>query len=164
MRSPPENESLGGGEATEAKQLSGISAKASAQDTLRPSFAASPVRSPELDLRKARIKQTPTPCERAQRLPCVLTFVEPARKVVDAFCSSAGLIRPVEPDIEVELKPAHVLHRYVYFRIEQDEDGAPKITRFLDRAAALAANPALATVAIIPQEPLALPVVHPPAR
>ena len=60
MRSPPENESLGGGEATEAKQLSGISAKASAQDTLRPSFAASPVRSLKLDLCKAR-NQAATP-------------------------------------------------------------------------------------------------------
>ena len=41
---PPENESLGGGEATEAKQLSGISAKASAQDTLELLPSASPVR------------------------------------------------------------------------------------------------------------------------
>ena len=94
-----------------------------------------------------------------QRLPCVLTFVEPARRVIDAFCSSAGLIRPIEPDIEVELKPGHVLHRYIYFRVENDEDSESKITRFLDRAAAVTANPALAKVAIVPQEPLALPVI-----
>lgn len=62
---PPENESLGGGEATEAKQLSGISAKASAQDTLELLPVASPVRSPELDLRKARIKQPPPPASPA---------------------------------------------------------------------------------------------------
>jgi hypothetical protein len=103
------------------------------------------------------------PSPGSPRLPCVLTFVEPARRVVDAFCSSAGLIRPIQPDIEVELRPEHVLHRYIYFRVENDEDSTPRITRFLDRAPAITANPALAKVAIVPQEPFALPVVNPPA-
>ncbi len=38
---PPERKSPGGGEATEAKQLNGIGAKASAQNTLTPRSAAS---------------------------------------------------------------------------------------------------------------------------
>jgi hypothetical protein len=96
-------------------------------------------------------------------LPCVLTFCEQARRPIDAFCSSAELIRPSEPDVEVELRAQHVLNRYIYCKIEHDEDGAPRITRFIDRQAALAANPRLASVTLQPQQPLALPIVRKPS-
>jgi hypothetical protein len=42
-------------------------------------------------------------------------------------------------------------------------DGAPRITRFIDRQAALAANPRLASVTLQPQQPLALPIVRKPS-
>jgi hypothetical protein len=95
-----------------------------------------------------------------RRLPCVLTFVEQACRPIDAFCSSAELIRPSASDIEVELRADHCLNRYVYFKLEHDADGAPKIVRFIDRAAALAANPRLAEIALQPQAPITLPVVR----
>jgi hypothetical protein len=95
-----------------------------------------------------------------RRLPCVLTFVDQARRPIDAFCSSAELIRPSTSDIEVELRADHCLNRYIYFRLEHDEDGAPRITRFIDHQAALAANPRLAEIALNPQQPLTLPVVR----
>jgi hypothetical protein len=94
-----------------------------------------------------------------ERLPCILTFCEAARKPIDAFCSSAGLIRPLEPDVEVCLRPEHVLQRYVYFRLEHDQDGSPRITRFIDRQAAVQLNPKLAEVAIQSLPPVALPIV-----
>ena len=61
-----------------------------------------------------------------QRLPCTITFVPAARALVNAFCSSAGLIKPSEPNISVEPTARHCLNRYLYFRLEHDEDGAPK--------------------------------------
>jgi hypothetical protein len=93
-------------------------------------------------------------------LPCILTFVEEARRPIDAFCASADLIRPSEPDIEVELRPEHVLHRYVYFRLEHDADGAPRIVRFIDREIALQLNPKLADVAIQTLPAVTLPVAQ----
>jgi hypothetical protein len=94
-----------------------------------------------------------------ERLPCILTFVEAARPVVNAFCSSAGLLKPVEPDVQVELAAHHALGRYLYFKVEHDEDGAPKITRFITREAALLIDPSLAEVKIQPQIPVTLPIV-----
>jgi hypothetical protein len=96
-------------------------------------------------------------------LPSVLTFVERAEPVINAFCQSAELLRPTETGTEVELRPEHVLHRYVYFRFEHDEDGAPKITRFIDRRGALAANPRLADIKLGPQQTLMLPIVRKPS-
>lgn len=98
-----------------------------------------------------------------QRLPCVVTFVPAARALVNALAASADLLRPSEPDVEVELSSHHLLNRYIYFRVEHDEDGAPRITRFIDRQVALAANPRLAEVAIQPQAPIALPIVRKPS-
>jgi hypothetical protein len=92
-------------------------------------------------------------------LPSVLTFVQRAEPVINAFCQSTELLRPTEPNTEVELRPEHCLGRYVYFRLEHDQDGAPKIVRFIDRAAALAADPRLASVALQPQAPITLPVI-----
>jgi hypothetical protein len=99
----------------------------------------------------------------SQRLPCVLTFCEQARRPIDAFCSSAGLIRPLEPDIEVELRSSHCLGRYLYFKVELDEDGGPKIVRFIDRDVAVQLNPALGAIAIQPRAPVTLPVVRKPS-
>ena len=96
-------------------------------------------------------------------LPCILTFVERSRVVVNAFCSSAELIRPSEPDTEVDLRPEHCLNRYLYFKLECDEDGSPRISRFIDRQTALAANPRLAGIKLGPQQPLVLPIVRKPS-
>jgi hypothetical protein len=96
-------------------------------------------------------------------LPSILTFVKAAEPVINAFCQSAELLRPSEPNIEVDLRPDHCLNRYIYFRLEHDEDGASRITRFIDRQAALAANPRLADIKLGPQQPLALPIVRKPS-
>lgn len=94
-----------------------------------------------------------------ERLPCILTFVEAAKPVINAFTQSAGLLRPSEPNVEVELSANHCLGRYIYFKLEHDEEGAPKISRFISRDAALLINPRLAEVAIQPQAPVTLPIV-----
>jgi hypothetical protein len=98
-----------------------------------------------------------------QRLACTITFVPAARALVNAFCSSAGLVKPIEPDIEVELGAAHCLGRYLYFKIELDEDGAPRISRFIGRETALQLNPRLAEVKTQPQAPVVLPIVRKPS-
>jgi hypothetical protein len=98
-----------------------------------------------------------------QWLPCVVTFVPGAQVLINALVSSAGLVRPSEPDIEVELAPHHLMNRYLYFRVELDEDGAPKISRFIIREAALQANPRLADVAIQSLPPVTLPAVQKPS-
>jgi hypothetical protein len=95
-----------------------------------------------------------------QRLRCTVTFVPGAQVLVNALCQSAGLIRPSEPDIQVELCSHHLLNRYLYFRAELDESGAPKIVRFLSREQALSINPKLAGIAIQPLLPITLPVVE----
>jgi hypothetical protein len=95
-----------------------------------------------------------------QRIPSILTFVEAARPVINAFCTSAGLLLPAEPDVEVNLTAAACLGRYTYVRIECDSDnGEPKVTRFIPRATALILNPKLAEIAIQPHAPVTLPVV-----
>jgi hypothetical protein len=99
----------------------------------------------------------------SQRLPCVLTFCDQVRRPIDAFCSSAGLIRPLEPDIEVELRASHCFGRYPYFKVELDEDGGPKIVRFIDRDVAVQLNPTLGAIAIQLQAPVTLPVVRKPS-
>jgi hypothetical protein len=98
-----------------------------------------------------------------QRIGCVLTFVGAAKPVINAFCASAGLPGPTAPDIQVELSAYHCLGRYLYFKVEQDEDGGPKITRFITREQALAINPKLAGVAIQPQAPVTLPILERPS-
>ena len=82
-----------------------------------------------------------------QSLPCCLTFVPQARPVINAFCDSAQLTKPADGDIEVELTATHCKGRYIYVVVSNDPDSngeaSPRISRFLTREAALAANPAL---------------------
>jgi hypothetical protein len=98
-----------------------------------------------------------------QSLPCCLTFVPQARPVINAFCDSAQLFKPADPDIEVELTASHCKGRYLYVVVSNDPESngepAPRITRFLTRESALAANPTLAKIALQPQEQVKLPIV-----
>jgi hypothetical protein len=93
-------------------------------------------------------------------LPCILTFVEAARPVINAFCSSAELAKPLEHGIEVELTAHHCLGRYLYVVITNISDPAsdpiPRISRFITREQALIKNPALAQIKLSPQEPRTL--------
>src|SRR5262249_50380413 len=50
----------------------------------------------------------------AQSLPCCLTFVPQARTAINAFCDSAQLAKPTNPDVEVELTATHCKGRYIY--------------------------------------------------
>src|SRR6516225_6049998 len=98
-----------------------------------------------------------------QSLPCCLTFVPQARPVINAFCDSAQLIKPANPDVEVELTAAHCKNRYLYILLSNDPEAngepSPRITRFLTREAALAVNPSLSKISLQPQEPMQLPIV-----
>jgi hypothetical protein len=96
-----------------------------------------------------------------QSLPCCLTFVPQARAAINAFCDSAGLIKPSDADAEVELTAAHCKGRYIYVVVsnnpESNDDCSPRITRFLTRESALEANPALGKITLQQQEPVKLP-------
>jgi hypothetical protein len=74
----------------------------------------------------------------------VLTFVPAAQPVINAFCDSADLRKPADPDVAVDLSDSHCLCRYVYITVSVETDnqtGAqPKVTRFLTRVEALAIN------------------------
>jgi hypothetical protein len=98
-----------------------------------------------------------------QSLPCCLTFVPQARAAINAFCDSAQLSKPADADIEVELTATHCKGRHIYVSVSNDPESngepSPRITRFLTREAALAANPALAKIILQPLEPIQLPVV-----
>jgi hypothetical protein len=61
-----------------------------------------------------------------ERLPCILTFVEPAKPVINAFCASAGLIRPTAPDVQVELSAYHCLGRYLISSSSTTRTAGPK--------------------------------------
>jgi len=98
-------------------------------------------------------------------LPCIITFVEKARLLVNAFVASAGLQKPPGADVEVELLPEHVRNRYVYATVLNDvsdsaSDPVPKVVRFLSREAALLKNPSIAEITLQPQPPVTLPVVR----
>jgi hypothetical protein len=93
-------------------------------------------------------------------IPCILTFVEAARPVINAFCSSAELVKPLEDGIEVELTAHHCLGRYLYVVIVNDgndpvSDPIPRICRFITREQALL----IAQIKLQPQAPITLPVV-----
>jgi len=88
----------------------------------------------------------------------ILTFVEPARPVINGFCRSAELEFPEGQDVEAELTAKDCLGRYVYVQItndtsQPDSDPIPRVTRFLSRETALIKNPALAKVTLRTQEP-----------
>jgi hypothetical protein len=94
-----------------------------------------------------------------EQLGFVITFVPKAAKLVGYFCRSIELELPEDDGVEVEIRPADVLGRYFYPVVELDGDGAeavPKITRFLSRAEALAANPKLGAVQLQAQVPRTL--------
>jgi hypothetical protein len=91
-----------------------------------------------------------------EELGFVITFVAAAAKLVSNFCRSIELELPQGDGVEVEIRPGDVLGRYFYPLVEADEDGTPRITRFLSKSEALAINPGLATVKLEPQTPRSL--------
>jgi hypothetical protein len=88
-----------------------------------------------------------------EQLGFAITFVEKAAKLLGYFCRSLELELPGEKGVEVEIKPSDVEGRYFYPLVEADEDGTPRITRFLTRSEALVQNPAIAEVKLQPQVP-----------
>jgi hypothetical protein len=91
-----------------------------------------------------------------RELPCCLTFVPKAEAVLNAFCDSAGLIKPAQG--EAVLTAADCLGRYLYVVIsndvgDPDSDPVPHVTRFITREAALIKNPQLAKVMLKEQAP-----------
>jgi hypothetical protein len=100
-------------------------------------------------------------------LECVLTFVEAARPVINAFCESANLERPLGDGVEVELSAEHCRGRYLCAAIVNDggdpsSDPMRRVSRFLSHEAALIKNPELAKITLHPQPPIVLPVVRKP--
>jgi hypothetical protein len=96
-----------------------------------------------------------------EALPCILTFVKKARTAINCFCDSAQLLRPDDPEADVELTAADCLNRYLYVGITNDNPGPvsdpyPHVSRFLTREAALVKNPQLATIVLEDQKPLEL--------
>jgi hypothetical protein len=97
-------------------------------------------------------------------LPCVLTFVEAAGPVINAFCESTGLQRPPGDGVGVELTVAHCRGRYPYVTIINDvihpaSDPVPRISRFVSHEQALIKIPGLARINLQQQSAVVLPVV-----
>jgi hypothetical protein len=99
----------------------------------------------------------------SRSLPCCLTFFFQARPVLNAFCDSAGLAKPSDPDVEVQLTAEICKGRYLYITVstelESNSDPTPRIVRFLTREQALIINPSLSKIVLQLQEPIHLPVV-----
>jgi hypothetical protein len=98
-------------------------------------------------------------------LSCILTFVEAARPVINAFRSSADLVKPLKDEIKVELTARHCLGRYLYITVVNDagevtDDPAPRVSRFLTRDQALAENLQLSEINLQPQPTVVLLVVR----
>jgi hypothetical protein len=98
-------------------------------------------------------------------LPCVLTFVPQSKPVVNAFCDSAGLLKPAGEGVEVELKAEHCRGRYLYITVTNDvsdvaSDPVPRVVRFLTREQALIKRPDLAQISIRPVPTLTLPTAN----
>jgi hypothetical protein len=93
----------------------------------------------------------------------VLTFVPAAQPVINAFCYSADLRKPANPDVAVDLNASHCLGRYLYITVKTDNQPGtqPKVTRFLTREEALAINPELTKLTLKEQTPLELPRTQP---
>lgn len=93
----------------------------------------------------------------------VVTFVPKAARLVGFFCRSCDLELPKGDGIEVEIRPGDVLGRIFYPVVELDGEGleaVAKITRFLSRAEALAANPKLAEIQLQPQASRVLKLIN----
>ena len=93
----------------------------------------------------------------------VITFVERAAKLVSFFCRSCELELPEGAGVEVEIRPEDVEGRIFYPVVELDGDGleaVPKITRFLSKTEAIAANPAIAQVKLQSQSPRTLRAIN----
>lgn len=98
-----------------------------------------------------------------RELPCVLTFVEKAEVVINAFCDSAQLIKP--PNGEAEISASDCVNRYLYVSVANEtkdphSDPIPHVTRFLTREQALIKNPQLAHVQLQEQKPLLLKTAY----
>jgi hypothetical protein len=96
-------------------------------------------------------------------LSFAITFVERAAKLIGFFCRSCDLELPQVQGVEVEIRPEDVTGRIFYPLVEMDGDGLeaiPKITRFLSRSEAIAANPAITELKIQPQSPRTLRAVN----
>jgi hypothetical protein len=78
---------------------------------------------------------------------------EKAQRLVAFFLRSLELVLPTEPGAQVDLRPEDIQGRLFYCTVELDEEGAPRITKFLRKDEAFAINPELRKVAAAPQEP-----------
>jgi hypothetical protein len=91
----------------------------------------------------------------------ILTFVPNARVAINAFCDSADLPRPSDPDVAVDLTAARCLGRYLYITVTVVIDNAgglqSRVNRFLTCEEAVALNPEQAKVFLKEQAPLKLP-------
>jgi hypothetical protein len=76
-----------------------------------------------------------------------------SRRLVVFFLRSLDLVLPDSPGAQIELSPDDARGRLFYCTVELDEDGAPRISKFLQRAEAVALNPLLSKVAVAHQEP-----------
>jgi hypothetical protein len=83
-----------------------------------------------------------------------------AQRLIAFFARSLDLILPQEPGAQVDLRPEDIEGRLFYCTVELDEEGAPRITKFLRKDEAFAINPALRELAVAPQEPRTIRLVE----
>ena len=98
-----------------------------------------------------------------EQLGFAITFVPKAARLVSYFCRSIELELPKEEGVDVEIKPDDVTGRYFFPVVELVGDGleaTPRITKFLSRAEAYAANPSLRDIKLQPQFPRVLKALN----
>jgi hypothetical protein len=76
---------------------------------------------------------------------------EKSRKLVVYFARSLGLAVPDSPGAQIDFVPEDALGRLFYCEVTLDQDGAPRITKFLHRDSALALRPELAQIPVAAQ-------------
>ena len=96
-------------------------------------------------------------------LPFVITLAasEKAAKLVGYFARSCDIVLP-PAGAEAELRAADVENRLFFAEVALDENGEPRIVKFLSKQEACVRNPEIGKLSFHPQEPLRLQPVDNP--
>jgi hypothetical protein len=83
-----------------------------------------------------------------------------ARRLVVFFLKSLGLVLPENPGAQIDVAARDVVDRLFFCKVELDEDGAPRIVKFICEDEATGLNPELRKIARAPQALRALKPVN----
>jgi hypothetical protein len=96
-----------------------------------------------------------------------LVFLPEQGGKIGDFCNSAQLVMPEDDSISFGMPVEHLIDRFVYIRIEIEEDNQGRgpraiVAQYLTREGALAKAPNGTKFPTVTQTPFVLPVIQPP--